>query len=147
MTSSSHGFSYKQLSRTSLAPSPYRLMALWEVKPFLLKAGFCIFLFTFGEERYALGAEYKAEEGTGARPGPVGLAGSHITVVAHLPGTCSSPRLAASAKGQAMSRHSFCLFLAPTVRAVRRNTVVRATSFGPSHFNICKATKNSSLTK
>lgn len=140
-------FSYKQCSRTSLALSPYSLMALWEVKTFLLKTGSCIFLFTFGEERYALGAEYKAEEGMGARPSPVGLAGGHITVVAHLQGTCSSPRLAASAEGKAMSRHSFCLFFAPTVRAVRRNTVVRVTSFGPSHFNIWKATRNSSLTK
>lgn len=50
-------------------------------------------------------------------------------------------------EGPGHGRHSFCRFLAPTVRAMRRNTVVRATSFGPSHFNICKATGNSSLTK
>lgn len=39
------------------------------------------------------------------------------------------------------------LFPAATVCGASRNMVIRAVSFGPAHFNICKATRNSSITK
>lgn len=159
MTRSICGFSYK----IAFQHFPhYRLVALWEGRPFLHKTGFCIFLFTFGKEQSAITAECRAEEGVRATLGVDfvpqqsllwgGIAAlAHLTVCVGLQrastqGWCclwtgrSGHAIPLSCSGLSIS-HTHC------ERGEEKWTGIHAISFGQSHFNICKANKNSSITK
>ena len=106
------------------------------MKPFLLKTGFCIFLFTFGKERSAITAECKAEEGvrailgvdlrTPAEPAVwqyccTGAFDSSVQLSKE-----QAPKAGAASEQEGQVTPSLCpvvgyLFPAPTVRGVRRN--------------------------
>lgn len=158
MTRSICGFSYK----IAFQHFPhYRLVALWEVRPFLHKTGFCIFLFTFGKERSAITAECrrgsKSHFGSGSSYPSRACCGAvllHWCIWqlcaglqrASTQGWCclwtgrSGHAIPLSCSGLSIS-HTHC------ERGEEKWTGIHAISFGQSHFNICKATKNSSITK
>jgi len=108
-----------------------------EVRSFLLKTGFCIFLFTFGKEQSSITAECKMEEGI--REGwewhfvpQQSLLWGSITALVHNFASfmqlskSKRLRLMLPLERKARSQHPFCpvmgyLFPTPTVRGVRRN--------------------------
>lgn len=128
-----------------------------------IRTGVCLFLFTFGKEWYAIRAECKAEEGVRARMGVELRTPSNVCCgAASLPWCiyqlrealqkqASKADTASGEEGQVtpfLLPHSG-LFISCTQCewSEEKWTSKRAILFGPSHFNICNATKNSSITK